>query len=119
MAVPDGSGVRVAVELTGNLDDLSPSLAATLYRIAQEAVTNARRHARQASRIDVRVNGDDRCLRLTIADDGAGVTARNSSGFGLAGMSERAAQFGGTLEAGPSASGGWKVEAVLPRAGLA
>ncbi|MEX1022340.1 MAG: sensor histidine kinase, partial [Dehalococcoidia bacterium] len=115
----DGSGVRVEVELTGALDDLSPSLAATLYRIAQEAVTNARRHARHATRIDVRLHGDDRCLRLTVADDGEPATgARNPAGFGLAGMSERATQFGGTLEAGPNA-GGWTVEAVLPRTGTA
>ncbi|MCC7363519.1 MAG: sensor histidine kinase [Dehalococcoidia bacterium] len=112
----DGSGARVEVELTGSLDDLSPSLAATLYRIAQEAVTNATRHARHATRIDVQVRGDDRCVRLTVADNGERVTAgRNPSGFGLAGMSERAAQFGGTLEAGPNAGGGWIVQAVLPR----
>lgn len=112
----DGSGARVEVELTGSLDDLSPSLAATLYRIAQEAVTNATRHARHATRIDVHVRGDDRCVRLTVADNGERVTAgRNPSGFGLAGMSERAAQFGGTLEAGPNAGGGWIVQAVLPR----
>lgn len=116
----DGSGVRVDVELTGAFDDLSPSLAATLYRIAQEAVTNARRHARNATRIDVRLREDGRCLRLTVADDGEPVrAARNSPGFGLAGMSERAAQFGGTLEAGPNAAGGWMVEAVLPRRGTA
>lgn len=112
----DGSGARVEVELTGSLDDLSPSLAATLYRIAQEAVTNATRHARHATRIDVHIRGDDRCVRLTVADNGERVTAgRNPSGFGLAGMSERAAQFGGTLEAGPNGSGGWIVQAVLPR----
>ena len=112
----DTSGARVEVELTGSLEDLSPSLAATLYRIAQEAVTNATRHARHATRIDVQVRGDDRCVRLTVADNGERVTAgRNPSGFGLAGMSERAAQFGGTLEAGPNAGGGWVVQAVLPR----
>jgi signal transduction histidine kinase len=116
----DGSGVRVEVELTGALDDLSASLATTLYRIAQEAITNARRHARNANRIDVRLHGDERCLRLRIADDGdPAPAARNPSGFGLAGMSERAAQFGGTLEAGPNAAGGWIVEAVLPRTGTA
>jgi len=116
----DSSGARVEVELAGDLDDLGPSLAATLYRITQEAVTNATRHARHATRIDVQVRGDGRCVRLTVADDGEPVTAaRNPSGFGLAGMSERAAQFGGTLQAGPSAGGGWIVEAVLPRTGRA
>lgn len=112
----DGGGAEVHVELSGDLEDLSPSLGATLYRIAQEAVTNARRHARHATRIDVRVEGDDRWVRLTVADNGEVVTARNPSGFGLAGMSERAAQFGGTLEASPSGSG-WRVTAVLPRTG--
>lgn len=112
----DGGGVEVHVALGGDLDDLSPSLATTIYRIAQESVTNARRHARHASRVDLRVEADDRCVRLTVADNGEAVTAApNPSGFGLAGMRERAAQFGGTLEAGPNATGGWRVEAILPR----
>jgi signal transduction histidine kinase len=76
------------------------------------------RHARHATRIDVRVTGDDDCVRLTVVDDGeAGPTARPTSGFGIVGMTERAKLLGGTFEAGPDQGRGWTVNAVLPRAG--
>lgn len=111
-------GPRVDVELSGELDDLSPVVGAALYRLAQESVTNARRHARYATRVAVRVVGDAEHVRLTVDDDGAVNTAGGgSSGYGLVGMRERARLLGGTFHAGPSAGGGWRVEAMLPRAG--
>ena len=112
-----GAGPRVDVELSGDLDGLRPSVDATLYRLAQESITNARRHARHATRIEVTVHGDEDCVRLTVGDDGdAGAfDPRSSSGFGLLGMAERAKLLGGTLEAGPSRNRGWTVQAVLPR----
>ena len=111
------AGPRVDVELSGDLDGLRPSVDATLYRLAQESITNARRHARHATRIEVTVHGDEDCVRLTVGDDGdAGAfDPRSSSGFGLLGMAERAKLLGGTLEAGPSRNRGWTVQAVLPR----
>lgn len=113
-----GGGPRVDVELSGELDDLSPVVGAALYRLTQESVTNARRHARSATRVAVRVVGDAEQVRLTVDDDGAVSTAGGSaSGFGLVGMRERAKLLGGTFHAGPSAGGGWRVEAILPRAG--
>lgn len=109
-------GPRVDVTLTGDLDDLAPSLGAGLYRIAQEAVTNAMRHARHATRVDVRVDGDDDCVRLTVRDDGdAWAGGRGPDGYGLIGMSERATLLGGTLVAGPGDSRGWSVDVELPR----
>jgi signal transduction histidine kinase len=111
---PDGP--RVDVELDGDLDDLRPLVGAAVYRIAQESITNAVRHARHATRIDVRVTGDGDCVRLTVSDDGNGAAVAEP-GYGLAGMAERAALLGGTLEAGPSAARGWTVTAVLPREG--
>ena len=114
-----GDRPRVEVELSGDLDDLRPSVEAAIYRIAQESITNAVRHARHATRIDVRVAGDDDCVRLTVRDDGdAGSAGRSSAGYGLVGMAERATLLGGTLEAGPSPDRGWTVNAVLPRAAL-
>lgn len=111
-------GPRVSVELTGDLDGLRPGVDAALYRIAQESVTNAIRHARHATRIDVRVDGTRDDLRLTVSDDGDAVAiARPSWGYGLVGMSERASLLGGTFTAGPGERGGWTVEAVLPRSG--
>ncbi|MFJ6002396.1 sensor histidine kinase [Arthrobacter sp. NPDC092385] len=109
---------QVDVELSGELDDLSPAVGAALYRLAQESVTNARRHARCATRVAVRVVGDADRVQLTVDDDGAVSTADGSaSGYGLAGIQERAKLLGGTFQAGPSAGGGWRVEAMLPRAG--
>ena len=61
---------RVQVRLTGDLDALSPAVGAATYRIAQESVTNALRHARNATRIDVQVVGEDDAVRLTVRDDG-------------------------------------------------
>jgi signal transduction histidine kinase len=109
----------VDVQLTGALDDLPPLIDAAAYRIAQESVTNALRHARNARRIAVRVAGEGDRICLSVEDDGEPVpfSADRAPGYGLIGMSERATVLGGTLEAGPGASGGWTVTAVLPRRG--
>jgi signal transduction histidine kinase len=109
-------GPRVNVELAGDLEGLQPMVGAALYRIAQESITNAVRHARHATRIDVRVTGERECVRLIVLDDGE-PGAASPPGYGLAGMTERAALLGGTLEAGPSAGRGWLVTATLPRNG--
>jgi signal transduction histidine kinase len=111
-----GDRPRVEVDLSGDLEDLAPSVGAAIYRIAQESITNAVRHARRATRVDVSVAGEDDCVRLTVRDDGdAGLTGRSGTGYGLVGMAERAILLGGTLEAGPNPDGGWTVTAVLPR----
>ena len=104
--------------MSGDLDDFRPSVEAAIYRIAQESITNSVRHARDATRINVCVTGDDDCVQLTVRDDGdVSSTGRRSSGYGLVGMTERAKLLGGTLEAGPSPDKGWTVSVVLPRAG--
>ena len=109
---------RVHVHLIGDLDALSPAVGAAAYRIAQESVTNALRHARRASRIDVQVVGGDHAVRLTVSDDGEPVHASTvAPGYGVVGMTERAALLGGTLAAGPGPDQGWLVDATLPRAG--
>jgi signal transduction histidine kinase len=109
---------RVQVRLTGDLAALSPAVGAATYRIAQESVTNALRHARNATRIDVQVDGGDHAVRLTVRDDGEPVHASSvAPGYGVVGMTERAALLGGTLAAGPRPDHGWVVDAVLPRAG--
>ncbi len=109
---------RIDVELSGELEDLSPAVGAAAYRLAQEAITNARRHARHASRITVRVTGDDQGVRLTVDDDGDPGTGGGRSGYGLIGMGERVTLLGGTFEAGPIPVRGWRVDATLPRAGV-
>jgi signal transduction histidine kinase len=112
-----GKGPRVDVHLSGDFAELSPSVGAALYRIAQESVTNGLRHARHATRITVRVADEGDEVRLTVRDDGeAGAGARTSSGHGLAGMSERATLLGGTVRAGRGpGERGWTVDAVLPK----
>jgi signal transduction histidine kinase len=113
-----GPGPRIDVEVVGELADLPPSVDAASYRIAQEAITNALRHARHVTQIRVEVAGERDCVRLTVDDDGrSGAGARATSGFGLVGMAERAKLLGGVVEAGPRADGGWTVRAALPRHG--
>ncbi|GAA4443313.1 sensor histidine kinase [Phytohabitans houttuyneae] len=113
------AGPDVAVEIRGDVEDLPPSVGSALYRLAQESVTNARRHARHATRIEVSVATDDTSVHLRVSDDGESGAARPSSapGFGLMGMMERADLLGGTCAAGPNPDRGWTVTAVLPRAG--
>lgn len=118
LARRSGDAPLVEVELDGDLDDLGPAVATALYRLAQESVTNALRHARRATRIEVRVTGDGDLVRLTVQDDGETSPAgRVTEGYGIVGMTERAALLGGTLEVGPSPGSGWMVDAQLPRTG--
>lgn len=108
----------VKVTLSGEIDDLSPAVGAAVYRITQESITNARRHARHATQVNVAVTRDADRVRLTIEDDGSsGAGGRPPTGYGLVGMRERATLLGGTFQAGPTADRGWRVEAILPRAG--
>ncbi len=118
LAQSAGDGPSVQVELTGDLEDLRPSVRATIYRLAQESITNARRHARRATRVVVQVDGADDWVRLTVRDDGdANPAGIPSSGYGLVGMAERAKLLGGTFEAGPGPDRGWTISAVLPKTG--
>jgi signal transduction histidine kinase len=116
-----GATARVDVELSGDLLDLRPSVGAALYRLAQESITNVVRHARHPTHVSIWVVGDEQSVRLTVSDDGdaSGFTGGSSTGYGIAGMTERAKLLGGTLEAGPSRDRGWTVNAVLPRKGAA
>ena len=116
LAVEAEGGPQVDVQLSGELDGLSPAVDAALYRLAQESVTNARRHARHATLVTVRVVGDAEGIRLTVADDGTPSTVGGSAeGYGLVGMRERTKLLGGTFHAGPTPRGGWRVEAMLPQ----
>ncbi|QQQ77457.1 sensor histidine kinase [Saccharothrix sp. 6-C] len=118
LATSPRGGPSVEVGLAGDLDDVHPSVDAAVYRLAQEAVTNARRHARHATRIEVRVAADDTSVHLRVSDDGdvpAGPAA--APGYGLIGMFERVDLLGGTCAAGPDHERGWTVTATLPRTG--
>lgn len=111
---------RVVVDLGGlGAAPLSETLRPVLFRLAQEGITNARRHARRPRRIEVRVSGRAGRVVLEVLDDGGPVdpaqAARGAAvGHGLAGMRERVAGAGGVLEAGPAEVGGWRLRAELP-----
>jgi signal transduction histidine kinase len=116
LTLRSAGGTTVGVQLVGNLDHLLPAVEAALYRVAQESVTNALRHARNPTRVDVSLVGTTNDVTLTIEDDGAPSIAKpNLSGFGLVGMTERVTVLDGTLAAGPTPERGWSVHAVLPR----
>ncbi len=110
------AGVDVRIAMEGAARPLDPALDASAYRIVQEAVTNVVRHAGGGpATVTVRYGPD--ALELVVADEGAGAAAVNGAGgggHGLVGMRERAALFGGTLEAGPRDDRGFAVRAVLP-----
>lgn len=107
--------LRVDVELRGDLTNLTPAVEGALYRVVQESVTNAQRHAELATRVGVTVSGDATEVQVTVSDDGAHITVPDPPGYGLVGMTERVTLLGGTLTAGPTPDGGWRVHAVLPR----
>ena len=92
---------------------LATGVDLSAYRIVQEALTNTLRHA-GATRAEVVVQESSGVLELDVRDDGGGGGAEGGGGRGIAGMRERAALLGGTLEAGPLPGGGFRVHARLP-----
>lgn len=107
--------LTVEVSLHGSLTRLARPVDAALYRLAQESLTNAVRHARSATRVGIDVRREGDAVRLRVSDDGQTAPGPVPElGFGLLGMAERAQLLGGSLSAGPGAGGGWVVEAVLP-----
>lgn len=107
------TGARV--ERTVRISEAPPAVGAAAYRIVQEALTNAVRHAGPEPAISVELYEEQGALRLSVTDDGTGpVAGSEGAGFGLVGMRERARSVGGTLDAGPRPGGGFAVTAVLP-----
>ena len=109
-----GAGMPVTVAVEGCARPLPAGVDLSAYRIVQEALTNALRHAGRAT-ASVGVTYGPDTIELRISDDGTGTTdGQTGGGHGLAGMRERVRLFGGTLEAGPGPTGGFCVRAVLP-----
>lgn len=118
------AGPEVVYRTGGELDTLDRGVQLMAYRIVQEAFTNTLNHAGPRTRIDVLIAADGRELRIRVRDSGRGDGPAHpevppEKGNGLAGMRERAALYGGTVDAGPTPGGGWVVMAVLDLAPLA
>jgi signal transduction histidine kinase len=110
----DASGAGTRLIVSGPLATLDPGVELAAYRIVQEALTNARRHAPGAA-VDVELHYTGDALRLRVRDNGPGPpTEPPAGGHGLLGMRERAAAAGGELCTGPAAGGGFLIEASLP-----
>ena len=109
-----GAGLPVDLSVSDGAGSLPPGVELAAYRVVQEALTNALRHAMaKRATVQVEVVGGD--LRVVVSDDGAGQNGgRRPGGHGLVGMRERVAVYGGTLEVGPGAGGGFRVDATIP-----
>jgi signal transduction histidine kinase len=117
VARAQASGLAITCQLRGDVDDLSSSGADAAYRMVQEGITNAIKHAPGAS-IAVLVSGDDDGVEVSVANGppppGSSGLERSGGGHGLSGMRERVTQCGGGFEAGPTPGGGWRLVARLP-----
>ena len=111
---PDGGSVAVHLDAPEDLPPLPAAVEVAAYRIITEAMTNAARHSGAAS-ISVRLAlTEGHGLSIEVSDDGAGPPSPWQDGFGLISMRERAAELGGSCEAGPGPDGGGRVTASLP-----
>ena len=121
LARVEAAGIPVSIEVDGDVTELSSGIQLTIFRVAQEALTNTLRHASRPARARLVLRCGAGTVSLEVIDTAATAVAHatatgrvtggplGSGGRGLAGMQERAAAYGGQLEAGPLAQGGWRV----------
>ncbi|WP_319464137.1 sensor histidine kinase [Micromonospora sp. RTP1Z1] len=111
------AGLRITWTVAGEPAALPPGLELTVYRVVQEALTNALKHAGVGASVELDLGYADDAVLVRAADDGRGrplVRPAPSGGHGLVGMRERVSVYDGSLTAGPRLAGGWRVEARLP-----
>jgi signal transduction histidine kinase len=110
------AGLPVEVQIEGRQEELPAGVDLTAYRLVQEGLTNAVKHA-NATRAEVIVRYGDDGVELIVTDDGRGTSdgKAESGGHGLVGMRERVAVYGGELDAGPVDGGGYRLHARLPK----
>jgi signal transduction histidine kinase len=113
VAQVEEAGLPVTLRIEGERPQLSPGVDLSAYRIVQEGLTNALKHA-PGSHAEVVVRFDEDAVHLEITDDGDGNSEEDGLGQGLVGMRERVALYGGRLEAGPRDGGGFVLRADLP-----
>jgi len=107
------AGLPVELRVEGDAVDLPAGVDLTAYRLVQEGLTNALKHA-QAKHAEVVVNYGAGTIEVTVSDDGKGVGNGDGGGHGLVGMRERVLVYGGELDAGPQPGGGYRLRAKLP-----
>jgi signal transduction histidine kinase len=103
----------VALTRQGVPGEWEPGAGLTVYRIVQEALTNTIKHAGPSASASIRLYCTPSTVELEVTDDGPHKTTVSPPGRGLAGMAERAASYGGVVEAGPLPGIGWRVGARL------
>jgi signal transduction histidine kinase len=108
------AGLAVTYTLSGTPRELPEGAELAAYRVVQESLTNTRKHAGLAASAAVTLRYEPDGLVLEVTDDGIATATGDSGGHGLAGMRERIAMYGGTVEAGPQPDGGFRVLARLP-----
>jgi signal transduction histidine kinase len=107
------AGIVTEFKVVGEPQDLENKVALALYRVAQEGLTNVRKHAR-ASRVDVLLDFRPSEVRLEVRDNGVGAT-ETAGGFGLLGIRERMQLLGGRLEINTGLGKGFGLTAIVPR----
>ncbi|WP_328416485.1 histidine kinase [Micromonospora sp. NBC_00389] len=111
------AGLRIRHTVDGEPPALPPGLELTVYRVVQEALTNALKHAGVGAGVEVTLTYAADAVVVRVVDDGRGrpvVSPAPSGGHGLLGMRERVTVYDGSLTAGPRLAGGWQLEARLP-----
>lgn len=111
----DDTSQTVTFDQVGETVPVGPAVELTLYRVAQEALSNARKHAGATATVHVRLRYGAEALELEVSDDGrAQPQQRPGTGTGLQGMRERIDAIGATIHIGPKSRGGWLVRARVP-----
>ncbi|MFI6102074.1 sensor histidine kinase [Lentzea sp. NPDC051213] len=103
---------RATLEVHGDAENLPLEVASSVHRVVMESLTNIRKHAHEATKVDVRIQASPDWVTVKVSDDGK--PARLGNGFGLIGLTERVQALGGRIKAGPGIDGGWVVDAALP-----
>jgi signal transduction histidine kinase len=121
LARVEAAGIPVSIEIAGDPHALSGGVQLTVFRVAQEALTNTLKHAPRPATARLSLHCGAGTVELQVTDTGGAASSSEATatplppgGRGLHGMRERAAAYGGTLEAGPRAGGGWRVRLALP-----
>jgi signal transduction histidine kinase len=108
------AGLPVTLKVQGSRSDVPAGVDLSAYRIVQESLTNALKHAGEGARVDLSLTYRPDELEIVVADDGPAVTTLPGTGRGLIGMRERVGLYGGTLEAGRRQEGGFEVRVLMP-----